>query len=123
MKVTKSRGFTLIEVMVVVIIVGLIAAIAYPSYVEYVENGMQREAQGQIMDLASALERHRAKNFSYAGATVSGLGPALNNNANYNVNLNLGANNQSYQIVATPTGKMSGTPTLSWSSDGTASWE
>ena len=59
----KSRGFTLIEVMIVVVIIGLLAAIAYPSYTAYVERGLQREAQGQIVELASALERYRSKNF------------------------------------------------------------
>ncbi|MEL0168735.1 MAG: type IV pilin protein [Pseudomonadaceae bacterium] len=119
----KSRGFTLIEVMIVVVIIGLLAAIAYPAYTSYVERGLQREAQGQIMELASALERHRTKNFSYQGATVAALAPELNANANYTAQLNIGGTNQTYQIVVTPRGRMTGTDTLTWRSDGTASWE
>lgn len=122
-KMNKSRGFTLIEVMIVVVIIGLLAAIAYPAYTSYVERGLQREAQGQIMELASALERHRAKNFSYQGATVAGLAPELNANVNYTTQLNIGGTNQTYQIVATPRGRMTGSDTLTWRSDGTASWE
>ncbi len=122
-KMNKSRGFTLIEVMIVVVIVGLLAAIAYPAYTSYIERGLQREAQGQIMELASALERHRTKNFSYQGATVAGLAPELNANVNYTTQLNIGGTNQTYQIVATPRGRMAGSDTLTWRSDGTASWE
>jgi type IV pilus assembly protein PilE len=119
----KSRGFTLIEVMIVVVIIGLLAAIAYPSYTAYVERGLQREAQGQIVELASALERYRSKNFSYGGATVAALAPELNANVNYGVQLTIPAGNQTYRIVATPRGRMAGTDTLTWDSDGTASWE
>lgn len=120
---SKNKGFTLIEVMIVVAIVGLLAAIAYPAYNSYIERGLQREAQGQIIELASALERYRSKNFSYGGATVAALAPELNANVNYGVQLTIPAGNQTYGIVATPRGRMAGTDTLTWDSDGTASWE
>lgn len=64
----SGKGFTLIELMIVVAIVGIIAAIAYPSYVEYVERARRSDAQGALMGLASAMERHRTANGSYLGA-------------------------------------------------------
>lgn len=119
-----SKGFTLIEIMIVVVIVGILAAIAYPSYIEFVKRGHQTEAQGQIMELASALEAHRAKNFSYDGASVAGLAPSLDNNEHYNPTLTLSNNNQSYSISATPSSSlMSGMPTLTLDSTGVSSWE
>lgn len=121
--VSRSKGFTLIEVMIVVAIIGLLAAIAYPAYTSYVERGLQREAQGQIMELATALEGYRTKNFTYTGATVAALAPELSANVNYGVQLNIAATGLTYRIVATPRGRMAGSDTLTWASDGTASWE
>lgn len=120
----SSRGFTLIEIMIVVIIVGILASIAYPSYLDHVRRGHQTEAQGQIMELASALEAHRAKNFTYSGASVSALAPALNSNEHYNTALALSNGNQAYTITATPASSlMSSMPPLTLNNTGVASWE
>src|SRR5690606_3530943 len=97
-KARFNKGFTLIEIMIVVIILGIIASIAYPSYVEHVRRGHETEAKGQIMEFASALEAHRAKNFTYNGASISVLAPALDTNNHYSPNLALSNNDQSYTI-------------------------
>ena len=120
----RSQGFTLIEVMIAVIIVGILSAIAYPSYLDYVRRGHQTEAQGQMMEFASALEAHRAKNFSYSGASVGTLAPALNANEHYTPNLALGNGNQSFTITATPSSSLlAGMPVLTLNSLGEASWD
>jgi len=67
-----ERGFTLIELMIVVAIIGIIAAIAYPSYTDYVERTRRSDAQGALMGLSSAMERHYATNNSYLGAASGG---------------------------------------------------
>lgn len=120
----RLAGFTLIELMIVVVIVGILAAIAYPSYTRYVQRTHEAEAQGQIMELASALEAHRAKNFSYAGASISALAPELDQNTHYADSLALSDANQSYTITAAPQSSiMSGMPTLTYNSAGDASWD
>lgn len=71
----KASGFTLIELMVVVVIVAIFATIAIPSYQEYVRRAAVSQAQQEMMRLATLLDRHKAKNFSYRGfATPSPVG-------------------------------------------------
>ncbi len=60
-----NKGFTLIEVMIVVAIVGILAAIAYPSYDEYVKRGNRSEGMAQLNDIAARQERYFAQNNKY----------------------------------------------------------
>lgn len=60
-----QRGFTLIELMIVVVIVAIFAAIAIPSYQAYTRKAIAAKAQQEIQLLAEQLERHKGKNFSY----------------------------------------------------------
>ena len=66
----KSSGFTLIELMVVVIIVAIFAAVATPIYQNYVRKARESLAQQEMMRLATLLDRHKARNFSYQGFLI-----------------------------------------------------
>ena len=63
----QSKGFTLIELMVVVVIVAIFAAIAIPSYQQYARRADASMVQQEMQKIAEQLERHKAKNFTYRG--------------------------------------------------------
>ena len=68
---SHQKGFTLIELMVVVVIVAIFAAIAIPSYQEYVRRANASQAQQEIQRLATELERSKSRNFNYLGFTTT----------------------------------------------------
>lgn len=88
----SSRGFTLIELMIVVAVVGILTAIAVPSYMEYVRRGHRADARAGLQQAQLWLERV---------ATATGTYPAT---AAFPTTLTWSADaSKRYQISYVPT--------------------
>jgi len=71
-----DKGFTLIELMVVVAIIGILAGIAYPSYQDSVLKSRRRDAGGALLGFVNAMERYYTETNSYTGAAGTSGTPA-----------------------------------------------
>jgi len=78
-KPIASRGFTLIELMIVVAVVGILAAVAYPSYQEHVIRSWRANAAGCLLELANRMERRYTGSSTYAADDDDEAEPPLLN--------------------------------------------
>lgn len=66
-----QKGFTLVELMVVIAIIGIIASIAVPSYADYVKKGKAAEATATLANLRIKMEQYYQDNRTYVGGECS----------------------------------------------------
>jgi type IV pilus assembly protein PilE len=118
----RQRGFTLIELMIVVVVIAILASIAYPSYLESVRKSRRADAQGALVAMAAYMERIFAQDGSYNAAVSDGSCSALTTfetpaaysaqvpteggTATYT--LGIGCTTNAYVLRATPTGAQTG---------------
>ena len=69
---TGGRGFTLIEIMVVIVILGILAAIAVPRIMSKPDEARVKAAQAEIAQILQALDLYRLDNYRYP-TTEQGL--------------------------------------------------
>lgn len=100
----KTKGFTLIELMIAVAIIGILAAIAYPSYVEYVKRTNRTDMQTQLLTIMHNLQNYKVINHTYENATLSALkvDSTYPSTGLYDVELSVDADGQGYLLKASP---------------------
>ncbi len=67
-----SRGFSLIEIMIVVVIIAILAGVAYPSYNNHVRKTNRAEAKARLLQLAQLEERTFTEKNTYT-TNIAGL--------------------------------------------------
>lgn len=114
MNTKMFRGFTLIELMIVVVIIAVLAAIAIPAYQGYAEQARRADAKSGLLSLQLAQEKYRANCPTYAaniGSEFKCSTSTLNHDSSspddyYNLSITA-ASGATYTLSATrnPTGK------------------
>lgn len=108
-----AKGFTLIELMIVVVVVGILAVVALPAYTDYVMRGKIPEATSNLATLRVRMEQWFQDNRTYQNAAATACGvamPQVTDNpplVNY-FNFACVANANTYTITATGAGSMTG---------------
>jgi len=99
------RGFTLIELMIVIAVIGIIAAIAIPQFANYRQKSIDSIALSDVKNIMLAEESEYVLNQSYVSVPPD-VGPAwlfghtrfVSKNIGFRINTN--ANNTQYAIFA-----------------------
>ena len=103
MKLNKSSGFTLIELMVVLVIIAIIMAFAIPSYRDYVLKSKRSDAHNALLRIASLQERNYANVNKYGNASdlnLSSLFPSPNATNKRNYTISMAGSDTTYTIKA-----------------------
>lgn len=71
----RERGFTLLELLIVVAIIGLLALIAYPGYLSYIVKARRTEAQLALLTLMQQQESHYTHHRTYVAFSADSTEP------------------------------------------------
>lgn len=99
-----DRGFSLVELLIVVAIIAILAVIAYPSYSQYKIKTNRAEMQTEMMSIAQRLQSYYVANHNYTTVTLGGLGFSTEypTDGNPMYQLSLVAASQTWELQATP---------------------
>lgn len=101
----RGRGFTLIELMVVLAVLGILATLAFPSYAEYVRRARVQGAFDGLSTTQLRLEAAYQDRMDYGAGSCA---VALPTDRYFTFSCTLGSAGQGFTLLATGTGAMSG---------------
>jgi type IV pilus assembly protein PilE len=106
--VSRNRGFTLIELMIVVVIVAVLAAIAYPSYQEQMRKTRRSQAKADLLETTQGFERQFTMSRDYTTYTsdqwtfTTSPRDAADGSQYYDISLSGDATATTYKLQAVP---------------------
>ena len=108
------KGFTMVELMIVIVIIAIIASIALPSYEQFMQKGRRADGKNMLMQLSALQERFYSENGFYGRMTdIVGVGNIDSDEGHYNVTVDCSPDSaacaaasrpQFYTLTAAPQG-------------------
>ena len=95
----KEKGFTLIELMIVIAIIGILAAIAIPQFTAYRQRGYNAAMQSDLRNAATAQEAFYSDSLTYTTDTTALNTRGFTPSPSVTVNV-VSANTTSYEMTA-----------------------
>ncbi len=127
-----NKGFTLVELMIVVAILGVLAAIAVPAYIGYVSSSKRAEAKANLETIRLLEEQYYADHKQYVEAAdtatlmanLPGFQPGNPDDLYYTYSVEFkGGDNQTFKATASPKANApAGDLTIDESNNKTGPW-
>lgn len=104
MRHIQCKGFTLVELMIVVVVIAILGTIALPSYQETMRKGKRADAKNTLLQIAALQERFYSDNGAYGALNIiAGSATITSDEGYYDITVALGGGGrpQTYTLTAT----------------------